>query len=264
MGNNQQPRTISWLKFIGLGFVALAGVSIIIWKIFGVGPALAAAFMILGPLALLLLVAVVFFRKLGAGTIRSGFGVQLIPWDVVWTSTKGQTIPATDIFPMMGMVTERGAPALSIAVQDQLTGLVEQSEYRAVLFVTGSPADGTVEGSIQVAIQFPKTLPGTLLCHRVEQGIKIGQQDVALESVDFNRGVVMAANPRSIPWQVFAPDFMDWYLRIKPAPSIFLDQDHGTLLYMFTKKSLRELKPMFEKIIHTIATSGALEHPAAT
>lgn len=178
----------------------------------------------------------------------------------VWMLQPNTTVLLTDLWPelapMADVIAGRDASSsdrMMLRVRSE-SGTTRGIPYQILLIDADAPVP-----FIQIRLSFTGTFPGKLQL-MPQIGFVIGH-DQELESLDFNRKVIVYGTSLDVAYKILSPDMMLWYLELKQKPVILFDGHTAFVTYsneqhrMTKEGALAQLDPF----VHAVQHSGALE-----
>lgn len=146
------------------------------------------------------------------------------------------------------MVNTKVAPILLVREKDSS---VQYSVFRINFMFSQAPK------ILQGRLTFTASFPGWLTLQRVD-GPTIGR-DRQLESIEFNKKVLVYGESSKVAFQILSPDFMNWYLNRPEKPILaFRNNECYCTIVENSPLSKDQVKIFFSELIERIKHSGSL------
>jgi len=215
---------------------------------------------ILGTLGIIVVFAVAAFIFFRSPKLSSGMKLEALSAETIWSAKQGQSIPAKKIWKFLNLPdTGNQGEDFKIVTESVENHQIGGSLCRLVKFAPMSSFGAVITPWYQVAVKLPASIAGTIVIYRIGQVMRFGGNEAQLESIDFNKQVILRATSRQLAWQVFPPDFMDYFLRMQNAPAIRVDRQSCALILLGQGMTHNQVRTITEKVIGYIEKSGALE-----
>lgn len=106
-------------------------------------------------------------------------------------------------------------------------------------------------------LQLQKTVEGYVYLQRLNAPA-LWSNDKSLESIDFNAQTIVYASDSRLPYQLFPPDFMVWYLDLPVPPTIFITGKDLTAFFLRPPLSTKLYTEIATRLSNYLIKSGGM------